>query len=90
VPHLHVEPTGRMELSGSVDPVVRGGVTVLHLTRGAWRTVAHPQIGADGTFDTPLRLRPGAYRVVLDGTERFAGTETSMKLTARLLASLGQ
>ena len=87
-PKLTVVPTGMTQLSGTVAPVVRGDVSVLRRVGDGWKVVAHPQVDPGGRFDTPLRLRPGAYRVVLAGDTRFSGTAASLTVTPRLLASL--
>jgi hypothetical protein len=51
--------------------------------------VAHPQIDPTGKFSTPLRLRPGAYRIMVAGDGRYAAATATMRVTARLLATLG-
>jgi stage II sporulation protein D len=87
-PILHVEPTGTEQLSGNVRPVVRSLVTVQRRVGTDWKVVAHPQIDARGRFTTPLRLRPGSYRVTMAGDGRFADASASLTVTQRLLASL--
>jgi hypothetical protein len=39
-------------------------------------------------FHTPLRLRPGGYRVDVAGDARLAPASRKVRVTARLLASL--
>jgi hypothetical protein len=53
-----------------------------------WRVVAHPQVDAQGRFSTPVRLRPGDYRVEVAATSRFASADASVSVTPRLLAGL--
>jgi stage II sporulation protein D len=89
-PRLHVEPTGAGVLAGSVQPLSRGEITVSRRMAGAWRVVAHPRLDAEGEFRTPLRLRPGGYRVSVDGNGRFAAVTTSVMVTPRLLASFAR
>jgi stage II sporulation protein D len=83
-PKLHVEPTGRNVLSGTVSPVSRGVVTVW---RGG-KVVAHPRLDGRGRFSTPMRLRTGFYRVEVGETARFAPATASLAVTPRLLALL--
>jgi SpoIID/LytB domain protein len=87
-PHVQVVAAGRELLTGSVQPVSRGTVTVWRRIQSRWKVVAHPQIDAAGRFSTPLRLRPGDYRVEVGGTERFASAATQVDVTPRILASL--
>lgn len=87
-PSLRVTPVGRELLTGSVDPVTRGPVTVWRKVASGWKVVAHPQIDARGRFSAPLRLRAGGYRIEVGGTTRFAAADASVDVTPRLLASL--
>jgi stage II sporulation protein D len=87
-PRLHVVPAAAEELTGTVEPVVRGPLTVMRRFGADWRVVARPHVDARGTFSAPLRLRPGSYRVLLAGDARYAGAATRLTLTPRLLASL--
>jgi SpoIID/LytB domain protein len=87
-PQLAVAAAGTRELAGSVEPAVRSGVTVLRQVGAAWKVVAHPKVDARGRFSTPLRLRPGAYRVQFAGDGRYAPATHSPRVTTRLLASL--
>jgi stage II sporulation protein D len=89
-PVLRVEPAAAAELTGSVVPAVRAAITVLRRVGVSWRVVAHPQVDGNGRFSTPLRLRPGAYRVELAGDTRYAGASAGLKVTPRLLASLAR
>jgi stage II sporulation protein D len=89
-PQLAVEPTGAAQLSGDVAPVVRSPVTVLREVGTSWKVVAHPQIDPKGHFDTPLRLKPGTYRVQVAGDGRYADASTSVHVTTRLLSSLSR
>ncbi|MDX6485802.1 MAG: hypothetical protein QOF43_955, partial [Gaiellaceae bacterium] len=87
-PRLHVVPAGADLLAGEVRPVSRGTVTVSRRVGRSWKVVGHPQIDAGGSFRAPLRLHPGAYRVEVGATGRFAGTAASLRVTPRLLATL--
>jgi stage II sporulation protein D len=75
-------------LSGRVLPRPSGEVTVSRFVAGEWRVVAHPRLDARGVFRTPLRLRPGGYRVDVAGSGRLAPAARTMRVTSRLLASL--
>ena len=89
-PKLRVTPVAAAELTGEVDPVIRGPVTVLHRVGVAWKVVAHPRVDSTGHFVAPLRLRPGSYRVTVAGDPRYAEARTSLTVTPRLLASLAR
>jgi len=54
---------------------------------GAWRVVARPQLDGRGVFRTPLRLRPGSYRVTIAAGGGLTAAETTLRVTPRLLAS---
>jgi hypothetical protein len=87
-PTLHVVPAGRDLLTGEIEPVSRGAVTVWRKISSGWKVVAHPQIDPHGQFRAPLHLRPGAYRVEVAGSSRFAAADARLGVTPRLLASL--
>jgi stage II sporulation protein D len=87
-PQLRVTPAGVQLLTGSVRPVARGLVTVWWKTAAGWKVVAHPQVDTNGRFSAPLRLRPGGYRITVAGDRRYAAATASVRVTARLLASL--
>ena len=87
-PTLHVEAAGRDLLTGDVEPPSRGTITVWRKISSGWKVVAHPQADPQGHFNTPLRLRPGDYRVEVGGSSRFAATDARAKVTPRLLALL--
>jgi len=87
-PRLRVAATGAEDLTGRVEPVVRSPVTVARRVVGGWKIVARPQVDARGRFSAPLRLRPGEYLVTLAGDARYAPAAASLRVTARLLASL--
>jgi hypothetical protein len=89
-PTLHVVPAGRDLLTGDVEPVSRGAVTVWRKISSSWKLVAHPQVDQDGQFRAPLRLHPGAYRVEVAGSGRFAAAEARVGVTRRLLAHLAR
>ncbi len=87
-PTLSIDPVAARELTGDVEPVSRGAVTVSRRVAGAWKVVAHPQIDPQGHFSAPLQLRRGAYRVEIASDGRYASTSAGLTVTARLLASL--
>ena len=89
-PKLAVEPTAADQLSGDVDPVVRSAVTVQREVGASWKVVAHPQVDPTGHFNTPLKLKPGTYRVTISGDGRYADATTSLRVTPRQLASLAR
>jgi stage II sporulation protein D len=86
-PRVDVEPAGSRLLSGSVTPRSRGAVAVWHRTGSRWTLVARPRLDPRGKFRTELRLRPGDYRLTVDGDERYAAATATMDVTPRLLAS---
>jgi len=75
-------------ISGRVVPRSTGVVTVSRYAAGGWRVVAHPQLDPRGVFHTPLRLRPGGYRIDVAGDARLAPATKNVHVTSRLLASL--
>jgi SpoIID/LytB domain protein len=87
-PRLHVEPAAAAELAGAVEPALRGDLTVMRRVAAGWKVVAHPKLDAHGTFNAPLRLRPGTYRVTRAGDDRYAAATASLRVTSRLLTSL--
>lgn len=87
-PQLHASPVAARVLSGTVQPLSRGPITVERLVAGAWRVVAHPRLDRHGVFHTPLSLRPGAYRVSVASDGRYAAATTKVHVTQRLLATL--
>jgi stage II sporulation protein D len=87
-PTLHLVPARRDLLTGEVEPVSRGTVTVWRKISSGWKVVAHPQVDPQGQFSAPLRLRPGDYRVEVAGSNRFAAADARLDVTPRLLAPL--
>jgi stage II sporulation protein D len=87
-PRLRIVAAGRELMTGSVEPVSRGPATVWRKVASGWKVVAHPQVDAQGRFSTPVRLRPGDYRVEVAATSRFASADASVSVTPRLLAGL--
>ncbi|MBV8563383.1 MAG: SpoIID/LytB domain-containing protein [Actinobacteria bacterium] len=87
-PAVTVKPLGPSLLGGRILPRPTAPVTVLRYEPGGWRVVAHPLVGPDGAFRTPVRLRAGGYRVVVGGDSRLAAAQASLTVTKRLLASL--
>ena len=89
-PRLTVQPTGVDELRGTIEPAGDRAVAVLRRVGGKWALVARPRVGRDGTFQTPLRLHRGDYRVQVADDGRYASASASVHVTSRLLASLGR
>jgi SpoIID/LytB domain protein len=87
VPRLQVTPAGTQLLTGAVEPLSRGAVTVWREAAAGWKVVAHPQIDPAGRFSAPLRLRTGAYRITVASDGRYAAATANVHVTARLLAS---
>jgi stage II sporulation protein D len=87
-PLLHASPVAATVLSGTVQPLSRGAITVERLVGSGWRVVAHPQLDPHGVFHAPLRLKPGAYRVSVASDGRYAAAAMQVHVTTRLLASL--
>jgi hypothetical protein len=71
-----------------VLPRPSGSVTVSPLVGRAWRIVARPKLNAHGDFRTPLRIKPGHYRVNVAGDAQFASTSRIVRITSRVLDSL--
>jgi len=87
-PRLHVEAAGAALLRGSIEPRPASPVRVWRWERGGWRVVARPVVGPSGTFATPVRLRPGGYRITVDADGTLAAAQQRLRVTRRLLASL--
>jgi len=87
-PIVRAELVSATLLSGQVLPRPSGVVTVSRFVGGGWRVVARPQLNARGIFRTPLRLRPGGYRIDVAGDARLTPTSRKVRVTARLLAGL--
>lgn len=87
-PLVRAQPLTSSLLAGRVVPRSSGAVTVSRLVRGEWRVVARPRLDALGVFRTPLRLRPGGYRIDVAGNSRLASASHTVRVTSRLLASL--
>jgi stage II sporulation protein D len=87
-PTLRVVPARRDLLTGEVEPVSRGAVTVWHKIASGWKVVAHPQVDQQGRFSAPLRLHAGAYRVEVAASNRFAAADARLNITLRSLALL--
>ena len=75
-------------LAGSVEPRPSGAVTVSRFVAGGWKVVAHPRLDERGVFRSPLRLRPGGYRIDVAGDGRLAPATHRVRVTSRVLASL--
>lgn len=87
-PVVRARPESSTLLAGRVLPRPSGAVTVSRLVRGGWRVVARPRLSPSGVFRTPLRLRPGGYRIEVAGAGRLAPASRTLRLTPRRLASL--
>jgi stage II sporulation protein D len=87
-PAVRARLVSRTLLSGQVLPRPTGEVTVSRFVGGGWRIVARPQLDSRGVFHTPVRLRPGGYRIDVAGGVRFAPATRTLHVTPRLLASL--
>ena len=88
-PQLDVTPAGANVLAGAVEPATHGAITVWRHGASGWRLVAHPRLDGHGTFNTPLHLQPGTYRVQIADDGRFASARRDVHVTSRLLATLG-
>jgi stage II sporulation protein D len=88
-PQLRVGALGPRLLGGEVLPRIAGPVEVSRLVRGVWRVVAHPRILSNGTFRTPLRLRPTVYRITA-GDGAFAPAERRLVITRSMLSTLNR
>jgi hypothetical protein len=87
-PRVAVRPQSSVLLAGRIVPRPQGAVIVSRYTAAGWRVVARPQLDAHGAFRAPLRLRPGGYRIDVAGDGRLAPATRTMRVTARVLASL--
>ncbi|MDX6480925.1 MAG: hypothetical protein QOG85_1435 [Gaiellaceae bacterium] len=88
-PQLRVHPDGPNRLAGQVLPRVAGPVRVWRRVDGVWKVVARPYILQDGTFRTPLRLRPTTYRITA-GSGEFAPVLRRLVITRSMLAAMTQ
>jgi stage II sporulation protein D len=87
-PAVRARPESSTLLAGQVVPRPSGEVTVSRFVAGGWRVVARPHLDPQGIFHTPLRIRPGGYRIDVAGDSRYAPASKSVRVTSRLLASL--
>jgi stage II sporulation protein D len=87
-PRIWARPLAPALLGGRVQPRPTGAVTILRYESGGWRVVAHPRLDPLGVFRTPLRLRPGTYRVAVDGGGSLGSNAATLNVSKRLLASL--
>ena len=87
-PLVHARLASPTLLTGRVEPRPNGAVTVSRFVAGGWKVVAYPRLDARGIFRTPLRLRPGGYRIDVAGDGRLAPSTRRVRVTSRILASL--
>jgi stage II sporulation protein D len=87
-PRIWAKPLAPQLLEGRIQPRPAGAVTVSRYESGGWRIVAHPRVDALGVFRSPLRLRPGTYRVEVAADGRLAGNQSTLNVSKRLLATL--
>ena len=88
-PRLQVQALSARLLGGKVSPRPSAPVEVWRKERGQWRVVAHPIVGENGEFRTPLPLRPVDYKVTVAADGRLASALTWLHVTRRLLSTLG-
>ena len=86
-PRVQVHAQGPRLLVGDVSPRPDAAVAVWRQVRGRWRVVAHPILDSEGSFRTPLQLRPVDYRITV-AAGKLAAAQTSLHLTRRLLQDL--
>jgi stage II sporulation protein D len=87
-PRIWAKPLAPQLLEGRIQPRPDGAVTVSRYERGGWRVVAHPRVDPLGVFRSPLRLRPGTYRVQVAADGRLAANQSTLNVSKRLLATL--
>jgi stage II sporulation protein D len=87
-PRVRVHAASAALIAGAVEPRSSGSVTVLRFVGDRWRVVARPQLDGRGAFRTPLRLRPGSYRVTVAAAEGLEDATAPLRVTSRLLAGL--
>lgn len=88
-PQLRVQALGRHVLGGQVLPRGAGPVLVYRVVHGTWRIVARPHVTSDGSFRTPLRLRPTVYRVTA-GEGSFAPVLRRLVVKRSMLADMSR
>jgi stage II sporulation protein D len=86
-PQLRVQALTRHRIGGEVQPSTAGAVRVYRLVRGNWILVARPHVLSDGTFRTPLQLRPSTYRITA-GDGAFAPAAKRLVITRSAYAAL--
>jgi stage II sporulation protein D len=88
-PRVQVHPLSPRVLAGEISPRPDGAVAIWRLVRGQWRVVGHPIVDASGKFETPLPLRPVAYRVTV-AAGKLAAAQTTVHLTRQMLQAMQQ
>ena len=88
-PELRVRPAGPRLLAGELLPRTAGPIRVWRLERGKWQVVARPRILGNGSFRTPLRLRPTVYRITA-GDGAYAPVLRRLVVTRRMLSAMSQ
>jgi hypothetical protein len=86
-PRVQVHALSPRVLAGEISPRPDGSVAIWRVVRGRWRVVGHPIVDASGKFETPLPLRPVAYRVTV-AAGKLAAAQATVRLTRRMLQSL--
>ncbi len=87
-PRLQVRLLGPRLLAGSVVPRTSAPVTVWRRVGRDWRLVSRPRLTGQGAFHTPLRMRPGRYKVAVGTDGTLTSTHTQLRVTRRQLGAL--
>lgn len=87
-PRLQVRLLGPRLLAGNVVPRTSAPITVWRRVRSGWRLVSRPRLTGQGAFHTPLRIRPGRYKVAVGAGGTLTSTHTQLRVTRRQLGAL--
>jgi stage II sporulation protein D len=88
-PRVQVHALSPSLLAGEVSPRPDASVAIWRMVRGHWRVVGHPILDASGKFQTPLPLRPVAYRITV-AAGRLAAAQTTLHVTRAMLQALAE